>query len=135
MQTPTAKSATNMMWFTEENVPDPAPDEISCEGWKILVRPIPNAPKSKGGIIIPDSTLDVIDLIRSVGRVVKLGPLAYSRQDMLVEGQKRPWCKVGDYILYGRYNGAKFSYGGVKLLWLNDDDCLGVIKDPAKINA
>ena len=130
MQMPTAKSATNMTWFTEDSVPDPAPGELSVQGWKILVRPIPNAPKTKGGILIPDSTLDQIDLIRSVGRVLAVGPRAYTREDMGNE----PWCKVGDFVLYGRYAGAKISYGGVKLLFINDDEVITTIKDPAKLN-
>ena len=130
MQIPTPKSATNMTWFTEDNVPDPAPGELGVQGWKILIRPIPNAPKTRGGIIIPDSTMDVLDLIRSVGRVLALGPRAYTREDM---GGK-PWCKVGDYVLYGRYAGAKISYGGVKLLYINDDEVITTVKDPSKLN-
>lgn len=119
-----------MMWFTEDTVPDPKPGELSVKGWKILVRPIANAPKTKGGIIIPDATLDYIDLIRSVGRVLAIGPLAYTRPDMGDE----PWCKVGDFVLYGRYAGAKISYGGVKLLFLNDDEVITTVKDPSKLN-
>ncbi len=59
-----------------------------------------------------------MDLIRSVGQVKVVGPMAYTRGDM----GDTPWCQVGDYILYPRYSGAKFSYGGVKFLLLNDDE-------------
>jgi hypothetical protein len=52
MQMPTAKSAGNTTWWTDPTIPDPA-DLPTVRGWRILVRPIPNAPKTKGGIIIP----------------------------------------------------------------------------------
>ena len=129
MQMPTAKSAGNTTWWTDPTIPDPA-DLPTVRGWRILVRPIPNAPKTKGGIIIPDATIETMDLIRSVGQVKAVGPMAYSRTDMGDE----PWCSVGDYILYPRYSGAKFSYGGVQFLLLNDDEVLAVIQDPARIN-
>jgi co-chaperonin GroES (HSP10) len=133
MQLPSSKSAGNMMWFTDEDTPDPA-DLPLLRGWRLLIRPVPNAKKTRGGIIIPDQTLDVVDMLRCVGRVVTVGPLAYTQPDMLVNGNVDPWCKVGDYVLYPRYAGAKFSYGGVKFLILNDDEIMAVIGDPSKLN-
>jgi len=129
MQMPTPKSSGNTTWWTDPTIPDPV-DMPVVRGWRILVRPIPNAPKTKGGIIIPDATIETMDLIRSVGQVKLVGPMAYTRPDM----GDTPWCKVGDYILYPRYSGAKFAYGGVKFLLLNDDEVLAVIQDPARIN-
>ena len=128
MQLPTPKSSGNVTWWTDPQIPDPA-DLPEVMGWRILVRPIPNAPKTKGGIIIPDATIETMDLIRSVGQVKAMGPLAYGKEEM-----GPPWCAVGDYILYPRYSGAKFSYGGVKFLLINDDEVLAVIQDPAHIN-
>ena len=81
MQMPTAKSAGNTTWWTDPTIPDPA-DLPTVRGWRILVRPIPNAPKTKGGIIIPDATIETMDLIRSVGQVKAVGPMAYTRPDM-----------------------------------------------------
>jgi chaperonin GroES len=128
MQMPTPKSSGNTTWWTDPTVADPQ-DLPEVRGWRILVRPIPNAPKTKGGIIIPDATIETMDLIRSVGQVKVVGPMAYGKPEM---GGR--WCEVGDYILYPRYSGAKFSYGGVKFLLINDDEVLAVIKDPARIN-
>lgn len=128
MQMPTAKSSGNSTWWTDPTIPDPE-DLPEVRGWRILVRPIPNAPKTKGGIIIPDATIETMDLIRSVGQVKVVGPMAYGKSEM-----GGSWCEVGDYILYPRYSGAKFSYGGVKFLLINDDEVLAVIKDPARIN-
>lgn len=128
MQMPTAKSSGNTTWWTDPTIPDPD-DLPEVRGWRILVRPIPNAPKTKGGIIIPDATIETMDLIRSVGQVKSMGRMAYGKPEMGGD-----WCQVGDYILYPRYSGAKFAYGGVKFLLINDDEVLAVIKDPARIN-
>lgn len=161
MDLPTPKSATNLQWFTEDG-PDPSPLP-GIPGWKVLVRPVPNMPKSKGGIIIPDQTLDEIDFARSVGRVLVVGHLAYTREDMLtrrvwganefaamqdsgpyyfeelksghfIAFYRNPWCAVGDFVVYRRFAGIKISYGGVRLLTLNDDEVQFVIEDPSKIN-
>ena len=127
-----SKAAGNAGWWTDPKVPDPKPLP-KVKGWRILVRPIPNAPKV-GSIIIPDEFIEDKDLLRCVGKVVAMGPLCYHRPDMLVEGEVDPWCAVGDYILFPRYSGVKFSYGTVKYLLMNDDEVLAVIADPSKIN-
>lgn len=126
-----SKASGQESWFTDTDTPDdPSPPIV--QGWRILVRPIANKPKTKGGIILPDQVMEVKDLLGTVGRVISLGPLAYSRADMLVNGNVAPWCKVGDYVSYGRYAGARLLYGGIKYLVLNDDEVVTVLGDPTK---
>ncbi len=126
-----SKASGQSGWFTEVEVPDD-PNPPIVKGWRILVRPIPNKPKTKGGIILPDQVLEVKELLGTIGRVISLGPLAYTRADMLVDGKVDPWCKVGDYVTYGRYAGARKLYGGIKYLTINDDEVNEVIPDPSK---
>jgi co-chaperonin GroES (HSP10) len=129
---PQSKAAGNAAWWTDPSVPDPKPlPEI--KGWRVLVRPIPNA-KKIGSIYIPDEFLEHKDLLRAVGRVVAMGPLCYSREDMRLEGRIDPWCKVGDFVLIPKYSGAKFAVGGVKFIMVNDDEILAVIDSPDRIN-
>lgn len=130
---PQAKSAGNSAWWTPTDIPDPT-DLPQVKGWRVLVRPIPNAEKV-GSIYVPDQYLEHKDLLRSVGRVVCMGPLCYSRTDMLLGGNRKdPWCQVGDFVMLPRYAGAKFSYRGVRFLLVNDDEILAVIADPQAIN-
>jgi co-chaperonin GroES (HSP10) len=44
-----------------------------------------------------------------------------------------PWCKEGQFIMYGRYVGNRFQtkYGEHRIL--NDDEIIGTIKDPKDI--
>jgi co-chaperonin GroES (HSP10) len=114
----------NDEWITEENVKDPSPlPEIP--GYHILVRPVSVKQATKGGIILPDSTKSDMAYLTTVGRVLKIGNLAY--QDSKFDGE--PWCKEGDYVCYGKHTGDKFLYKGVQLLLLFDDAIKMVVKD------
>ena len=114
----------NDEWITEENVEDPNPlPEIP--GYHILVRPVSVKQATKGGIILPDSTKSDMAYLTTVGRVLKIGNLAY--QDSKFDG--KPWCKEGDYVCYGKHTGDKFLYKGVQLLLLFDDAIKMVVKD------
>ena len=50
-------SITNDDWISEEEVADPK-ELPNIPGFHILVRPVTAKKKTKGGIIIPDSTKD-----------------------------------------------------------------------------
>ena len=61
-----------------------------------------------------------------MGYVVALGPDAYKDQKKFPDG---PWCKEGDWILFGRYAGARFGIEGGEMRLLNDDEILAVLPD------
>jgi len=48
-----------------------------------------------------------------------------------------PWCKPGDYVIFGRYAGAKITMhgdrdqDGLSCRILNDDEILATVKEPA----
>ena len=114
----------NDEWITEENVEDPSPlPEIP--GYHILVRPVSVKQATKGGIILPDSTKSDMAYLTTVGRVLKIGNLAY--QDSKFDG--KPWCKEGDYVCYGKHTGDKFLYKGIQFLLIFDDAVKMVVKD------
>ncbi len=88
-------------------------------GWRILVIPLEVISKTAGGIVISEETQQKEQLIVTVGRVLQLGPKAYSRPDM-----GDPWCAEGDLVGYGKYAGKKMHYKGIPLVILNDDEVL-----------
>ena len=65
-----------------------------------------------------------------VGYVVSLGPDAYSDSHKFPEGA---WCKEGDWVIFGRYAGARFQIEGGDMRLLNDDEILACIDDPEAI--
>ena len=114
----------NDEWITDEEIADPTPLP-TIPGYNILVRPVSVKAKTKGGIILPDSTKSDMAYLTTVGRVLKVGDRAY--KDDKFEG--KPWCKEGDYVCYGKHAGNKFLYKGVQLLLIFDDEVKMVVED------
>ena len=56
-----------------------------------------------------------------------MGADAYSDPHKFPEG---PWCKEGDWVIFGRYAGARFQIEGGDMRILNDDEILACIDDP-----
>jgi co-chaperonin GroES (HSP10) len=140
-------------WITGDEVPDPNPLP-TVVGWKLLIRPVAIKTKTKGGILLPDQYKDDVQYLTTVGRVLAMGEQAYRHKDFEVEETKtesgvddgetfeysyqafnpKPWCKVGDYVCYGKFAGTKFIYRGVKLLLLEDRLVDMVVPDPGSID-
>jgi chaperonin GroES len=115
-----------------------SPDNISAKeklpepsGWRILILPYRGKGKTAGGIYIPDATVDREALATVCGYVVKVGPLAY--QDKEKFGDSKPWCKEGDWVIFGRYAGSRFKIEGGEVRLLNDDEILATINNPEDI--
>jgi len=85
---------------------------------------------TKGGIYLSKQTVDRERLTTVVGYVVALGPDAYKDPNKFPEG---PWCKEGDWVVFGRYAGARIQIEGGDLRLLNDDEILALIDDPEDI--
>jgi co-chaperonin GroES (HSP10) len=43
------------------------------------------------------------------------------------------WCKVGDYVLTGKYVGLKFKYENEDYSIINDDEVVAIVPEPDKI--
>jgi co-chaperonin GroES (HSP10) len=101
-------------------------------GYRLLVRPWSGQKKTDGGIILSDQTKETIEMTTVVGLVIKMGDLCYKDKDRFPNG---PWCKEGQFVIYGRYSGARFKtkYGEHRIL--NDDEIIGTIKKPEDILA
>jgi co-chaperonin GroES (HSP10) len=85
---------------------------------------------TKGGILMAKQTLDKERIATVVGLVVKQGPDAYSDHDKFPQG---PWCKEGDWVIFGRYAGARFNIEGGDMRLLNDDEILATVNNPEDI--
>ena len=114
----------NDEWITDEDIADPNPLP-GLPGYHILVRPVSVKSATKGGILLPDSTKSDMAYLTTVGRVLKVGDLAY-KDEKFANG---PWCKEGDFVCYGKHTGNKFFYKGINLLLLFDDDIKMVVED------
>ena len=104
---------------------------------KIYVRPeelktITQEDGTEVTLYLPD-TVRAEDKYSSVSALVcAVGPEAYQGEKFERSG---PWCKVGDWVMFPRYEGNAVSYRGVPMVLLPDDRILAVISDPAEIES
>lgn len=121
----------NDSWITdpeERKDPETLPD---IPGFHVLVRPVSVKSKTKGGILLPDSTREDMAYLTTVGKVLALGDLAYFDKDKFPAGA---WCTVGDHVCYGKHAGTKLFYKGIRLILLFDDQITMKVGDPKDLD-
>ena len=107
-----------------ERMPNPV-------GWRMLVLPYSGEKKSKGGIVLTKSTIDREALATVIAYVVKMGPLCYNDKAKFGD---TPWCQEKQWVLIGRYAGARFKLeDGAEVRIINDDEIIGTILNPDDI--
>ena len=99
-------------------------------GYRILVLPYAGPKKTKGGVYLSDKTQATIQMTTVCAYVLKVGDLAYKDKEKFPNG---PWCEKGDWVIFGRYAGARFKIEGGEVRVLNDDEIIARIKNPEDI--
>ena len=133
-------SVTDAYVSEEERVLDPTMLDKSLlermpepSGWRLLVLPYKGKGVTEAGIHLLESTIDKENLATSVCYVLKVGPLAYKDESKF---NGLPWCKKGDWVLIGRYAGARFALEDDKeVRIINDDEVIGTILKPDDIKS
>jgi chaperonin GroES len=100
-------------------VPKESSMKIRPLGDRVVVKRVEAEEKTKGGIIIPDSAKE-----KPVeGKVIAVG-----NGKVLKGGKVHPLeVKVGDRVLFGKYNGNEVKFDGEEHVLLREDDILAVI--------
>jgi len=80
--------------------------------------------------VLADETRQRTQLATNVGYVLKVGGLSYADESKFPHG---PWCKPGDWVIFGRYAGSRIQIDGGEIRLLNDDEILGIVNDPEDI--
>lgn len=99
-------------------------------GWRISLLPYRGARVTKGGIAIAEETQKKTQLATTCAYVLEVGPLAYCDESKFPDG---PWCKPGDWIVFGRYAGSRIPIDGGEIRIINDDEVLATIADPEDV--
>jgi co-chaperonin GroES (HSP10) len=105
------------------SLPDPV-------GYRLLIRPFAGKQKTKGGILLADQTIETVQATTVIGLVIKMGNLCYRDKEKFPLG---PWCKEGQFVMYGRYAGSRFKNKWGEHRILNDDEIIGVVQNPEDI--
>ena len=128
---PALDDAYSELGFDPEKLDQAVIDTIpQPTGWRIAILPYRGAEKSKGGIVLAEETQRRTQLGTVCGYVLKVGSLAYADQSKFPTGA---WCKEGDWIIFGRYAGARIPIDGGEIRLINDDEVLGVVNSPEDI--
>lgn len=87
---------------------------------RVLIKPLEEQQKTKGGIIIPDTAKEK----PMQGKVIAVGPGARDES-----GKLQPLgVKAGDRILYGKWTGTEVKIEGEDLLIMKESDVMGIIE-------
>ena len=86
---------------------------------RVIVKPMKQEEKTKGGIIVPDTAKE-----KPVeGTVIAVGPGKVSEDGKLVKME----VKEGDKILYGKYSGTEVTVEGEDYLIMHESDIFAII--------
>ena len=121
-----------------ESKPEEKEKEITTEssklpkptGWRMLVLPFKMKEKTKGGIIIAETSLERQQAASQCGLVLRMGPDCYTDKERYPDG---PWCKEKDWVIFARYAGSRIKIEGGEVRMLNDDEILATVDNPEDI--
>ena len=99
-------------------------------GWRLLVLPFKMKEKTKGGLVLAETTLERQQVASQVGLVMAMGPDCYKDKERYPDG---PWCKEKDWVMFARYAGSRIKIEGGEMRLLNDDEVLATIDSPEDI--
>ena len=99
-------------------------------GWRLLILPFKMNEKTKGGLVLAETTLEKQQVASQVGLVMAMGPDCYKDKERYPDG---PWCKEKDWIMFARYAGSRIKIEGGEMRLLNDDEVLATIDSPEDI--
>lgn len=110
---------------------------------RIVIRKIEQPDKSKGGIFFPDTSKSP----SQIGEVIAVGPGrnidapggyrvlqpagSYADKERYEVKVLRPemQCKVGDFVIFGKYAGADVKIGNEEIFLLREDEILAILAD------
>ncbi len=87
---------------------------------RVLIKRTDSEEKTAGGIIIPDTAKEK----PMEGEVVAVGSGARNEAGQLVALD----VKVGDKVLFGKWNGTEVKVGGEELLMMKENEIMAVIE-------
>ena len=102
------KGESHAKRLDEKNIKDVEDQLPEPVGYRLLVLPFTPKEKTKGGILFSQEQLDKARIATTCGYVLKMGDLAYADKEKF----GKPWCKVGDWVMFARYAGSRLPIEG-----------------------
>ncbi len=86
---------------------------------RVLVRRLESEEKTSGGLIIPETAKEK----PAEGEIIAIGEGARKDNGEIIKMS----VKVGDKILFGKWNGTEITLGGEELLIMKESDIFGIL--------
>lgn len=99
--------------------------KFSPRGHRLLIKPDKVEDKTESGIVLIKKAVEAEQNAQERGTVLDIGELCWS--DF---GDGKPWCSVGDYVVYPKYSGMKVKEtidSEEHFILVNDEDIVAVI--------
>jgi len=94
---------------------------------EILIRLHVKPSKTKSGLIVSNENAIYSEIS---GYVAKMGKCCFEGERYAKWGE---WYKIGDWVIFPRHAGIRFTYDNLPVFSIVDDAPLAVIKDPRKV--
>lgn len=110
------------------------PDPV---GYHMLVALPTFDERTAKGVFIPDQVNERERAATVMGTVLAMGDECYKDPKRFPAG--KPWCKVGDTVLFSRYSGMRFKTKDVatgemvEYRMLSDDNIVGTVPEGAEV--
>ena|SRR5947209_1876604 len=105
-------------------------DEMKPDGWDIIVLLYMPPEQTVGGLFLPDSVRDEAQYKECVGLVVKKSAAAYLDPRYAQTGH---WCEVGEWRMFPRHGGVKYTYKEMPIFVLKEDAIGPRVEDPRHV--
>ena len=89
-------------------------------GDRVIIKPMPQEEKTKGGVILPDTAKEK----PQQGEVVAVGKGRITDDGKKIEME----VKAGDKVLYGKYSGTEIKIEGDEYLIVKESEILGILQ-------
>lgn len=98
-------------------------------GWRLTVLMLTIPETSAGGVVMVDEMREARSMSSPQGVVLSVGGAAYQdRSRFAIGGELDPWVKVGDRILWKKYDVTTFQIAnGQRLGFMNDTQPVGIV--------
>lgn len=94
--------------------------------WKLYVMPVRQVRETKGGIFLPNESIDVQQWTHMLYKIAAVGPQVYrgkAYESYQIDEDEIP--KVGDLWLVSPKQPTRFGFAGISIIVINDDQLLG----------
>lgn len=105
-------------------------DDVTPRPTEILIRLYVRPRKTKHSILMPDSVVDKDIYNEITGYIAKIGKCAFTGEMYEKWGE---WYKVGDWVVFPRQAGVRFSYDGLPVFSIVDDAPYCLVNDPRRV--